>query len=126
MDWRSQRQPQVARSTAEAEVTALNVGLMMLEGAEATLCSMGVRLSVPTLWGDNAASLYLAHGQGSWRTRALANRAAALRSRLEMGTLDFMKVASEDQRADGLTKVFAAPAMARIRAHFNLQQVLVD
>ncbi|CAK0841691.1 unnamed protein product, partial [Prorocentrum cordatum] len=122
VDWRSQRQPQVARSTAEAEVTALNVGLLMLEGAEATLCSMGVRLSVPTLWGDNAASLFLARGQGSWRTRALANRAAALRSRLEMGTLDLVKVASEDQRADGLTKVFAAPAMARIRAHFNLQQ----
>ncbi|CAK0822789.1 unnamed protein product, partial [Prorocentrum cordatum] len=39
IDWRSVKQAQVARSTAEAEITALAMGLVMLEGAEASLAS---------------------------------------------------------------------------------------
>ena len=74
----------------------------------------------PILWGDNAASLCIADGQGSWRTRSLANQAVALRSRLDQGTLELKKVASDDQRADGLTKAFSASAMTRIRSHFGL------
>ena len=102
------------------------MGVTMLEGAEATMASIavGTRGSTPTLWGDNAGSLLIAEGQGSWRTRALANRAAALRSRVGMGTLLLKKVSSEEQRADGLTKVFAAAVMGRIRAHFGLQLIM--
>ncbi|CAK0907605.1 unnamed protein product [Prorocentrum cordatum] len=89
IDWRSQKQPQVARSTAEAGITALKMGVTMLEGAEATMASIAVGTRGSTWVG--------------------------------MGTLLLKKVASEDQRADGLTKVFAAAAMGRIRDHFGLQ-----
>ena len=123
IDWRSVKQAQVARSTAEAEITALAMGVIMLEGAEASLASMMVQVPLPRMWGDNVASLCLARGQGSWRTRALSNRASALRSRVESETLLLDHVGSNEQRADGLTKVFSVPAMARIRDHFGLRAV---
>ena len=95
-------------------------GLFYPSQASASDASTEGKLKVPTLWGDNAASLCIADGQGSWRTRSLANKAVALRSRLDLGTLELKKVSSEEQRADGLAKVFPAPAMARIRGHFGL------
>ena len=126
IDWRSQKQAQIARSTAEAEITALNLGVHMLEGSEAVLHSMCVstKAETPTLWGDNSASLLIAEGQGSWRTRALSNRAVAIRSRVEMGMLIVNKVSSEEQRGDGLTKCNPAPIMGRIREHFGLVALL--
>ena len=96
------------------------MGVIMLEGAEASLASMMVQVPLPSMWGDNVASLCLARGQGSWRTRALSNRASALRSRVESETLLLDHVGSNEQRADGLTKVFSVPAMARIRDYFGL------
>ncbi|CAK0866540.1 unnamed protein product [Prorocentrum cordatum] len=123
IDWRSVKQAQVARSTAEAEITALAMGLVMLEGAEASLASIMVQVPLPRMWGDNVASLCLARGQGSWRTRALTNRASALRSRVESETLLLDHVGSNEQRADGLTKVFSVPAMAWISDHFGLRAV---
>ncbi|CAK0875407.1 unnamed protein product [Prorocentrum cordatum] len=121
IDWRSVRQAQVARSTAEAEIAALAMGVVMFEGAEASLASMMVQLPLSKMWGGSAASLCLARGQGSWRTRALSNRASALRSRMESETLQLDHVGSNEQRADGLTKVFSVPAMSRIRGHFRLR-----
>ena len=57
VEWRSRRQSVVARSTAEAEVTALAKGHAMLEGLGAVLHSMYVDPGVPTIFGDNNASL---------------------------------------------------------------------
>ncbi|CAK0814311.1 unnamed protein product, partial [Prorocentrum cordatum] len=121
IDWRSVKQAQVARSTAEAEIAALAMGLVMLEGAEASLASMMAQVPLPRMRGDSVASLCLARGQGSWRTRALSNRASALRSRVESETLLLDHVRSNEQRADGPTKIFSVPAMARIRGHFGIR-----
>ena len=89
-----------------------------------TAAAVRTERQVPVLWGDNAASLCIAEGQGSWRTRSLANKAVALRSRLDQGTLELRKVASEEQRADGLTKSFPAAVMARIRGQFGLVPIV--
>ena len=121
VDWRSCKQPQPARSTAEAEITALSMGCVMLEGAEAVLGSMGIRPSLVQMWGDNSASLCIATGQGSWRTRALANRASALRARTQQETLSLGFVGTQDQRADGLTKTFSVQGMQQVRKALGLR-----
>ena len=51
IDWRSSKQPQPPRSTAEAEVTALAMGGLVLEGTEAVLNSMLVQPEVTKMWG---------------------------------------------------------------------------
>ncbi|CAK0824458.1 unnamed protein product [Prorocentrum cordatum] len=123
IDWRSSKQPQPPRSTAEAEVTALAMGGLVLEGTEAVLNSMFAQPEVTKMWGDNSASLCIFQGHGSWRTRCLANRAAAIRARVEAKLLDLGHVPSEEQRADGLTKTFSVPGMTKIRAHFGLKDI---
>ena len=111
VEWRSCKQPVVARSTAEAEVSALAMGLVMIEGLEAVLHSMFIDPGVPTLFGDNNASICLANRQGSWRTRSLSNKAAGLRSRLDLGSIILSYVGTKEQRADGLTMFLNAMLM---------------
>ena len=112
VDWRSMKQLQVARNTAESEVTTLALGGVMLEGFEALLASLFVRPGVATLHGDNNASIFLGHGQGSWRSRAYAKRAAGIRSRVKSGDLILEYVGTKEQRADGLTKALSVPLLA--------------
>ena len=90
----------------------LFMGHVMLEGLEAVLDSLSRPPGVPTLYGDNSASICLARRQGSWRTRALAIKAAGLRSRLDLGTFVLQFVPTKDQRADGLTKFLSVPLLA--------------
>ena len=121
VDWRSTKQQQPARSTCEAEVTALASTNLALEGIETVVNSLGIDVGTPLLMGDNTASIFLARGSGSWRTKTLSNRAAGLRDRVERKTVDLRHVASGDQRADGLTKQMSGANMARVRDHFGLR-----
>ena len=123
VDWRSMKQPQVARSTAEAEVSALALGAIVLEGYEQLLQSLYCRHGVATLWGDNSASIFLGHGQGSWRSRAYANKAAGIKSSVRDGSLILQYVGTKEQRADGLTKALSVPLLAVSRQHYGLDRI---
>ena len=123
VDWRSCRQSVDARSTAEAEVTALAMGHVMLEGVEAVLDSMSKPSGIPTLYGDNSASICLARRRGSWRTRALAIKAVGLRSRLDLATFVLEFVPTKDQRADGLTKFLSVQLLAAACRQLGLIRV---
>ena len=122
-EWRSCRQSIVARSTAEAEVTVLAMGHVMVEGLESLLHSMCIAPGAPTLFGDNSASICLAQRQGSWRTRSLANKAAGLRSRLDLGSFILQYVGTKEQRADGLTKFLSVQLMAASSRQLGLIRV---
>ena len=95
----------------------------MLEGFESLLSSLFVRSGVATLYGDNSASIFLGHGQGSWRSRAYANRAAGIRSRVKSGDLILSYVGTKEQRADGLTKALSVPLLAVCRQLLGLQRL---
>ena len=101
VDWRSIKQTQVARGTAEAEITALALGGIVTEGFQALLESMLIRLEGVNISGDNTASLCLTQGQGSWRARCLNNRANGLRCRIQSGDLIVSFAGTGGQRADG-------------------------
>ena len=81
---------------------------------------MLIKAESPKMFGDNQASIHIFKGQGSWRTRCLANRAAALRARIEAGLLFLGFVASAEQKADGLTKTFSVPMMGQVRRALGL------
>ena len=114
IDWRSIKQAQVPRSTGEAELTVLATANLIVEGTESLLNSMEIEV-ISTLIGDNEASISMAHNVNSWRTRALCNRSAGLRSRVEDGTLDVTYISTKEQKADGLTKFLACPQMSTSR-----------
>ena len=96
------------------------MGGVMLEGFEVLLTSLFQRPGPSTLYGDNSASIYLGHGQGSWRSRAYANRAAGIRSRVKSGDLILAYVGTKEQRADGLTKSLSVPLLSTCRTMFGL------
>ena len=119
IDWRSIKQPQPARSTGEAELTVLAVSSLALEGREALFHSLSINVESELL-GDNEASIAMAHGMNSWRTRALCNRSASLKARVSDKTLKLTFVGTDDQYADGLTKFLSVPKMAISRKVLNV------
>ena len=119
VDWRSTKQAQPPRSTGEAELTALATACVALEGLEALLNSMFMMVS-SRIFGDNEASIAIAHGQNSWRTRALCNRAATSKHRINAGTLFVTYVSTTDQKADGFTKFLSVPLMNHSRKELRI------
>ena len=89
----------------------------------ATPHAMCVNAGTPTLFGDNSASICLAQRQGSWRTRSLSNKAAGLRSRLDLRSFILLCVGTKEQRADGLTKFLSVQLMAAAARQLGLLRV---
>ena len=104
-------------------MTALAMDHVMIEGMEAVFHSMCVDAGVSTFFGDNNASICLANRQGSWRTRSLSNKAAGVRSRLDLGSLILSYVGTNQQRADGLTKFLNVVIMQASVMMLGLQRV---
>ena len=67
------------------------------------------------LWGDNAAAIALAtgEGEGSWRTRHLRIRAAILRSALQQNEWHLGHLAGKELVADLFTKIVDGAAFDR-------------
>ena len=110
---------QVARPTGEAELTALATALLAMQGLENLLHSMFVMFD-SFLFGDNDASIAMAHGQHSWRSRALCNRSAGIKSRIDEGTLNLGYVKTSEQKADGLTNFLSVPLVSRSRMELRI------
>ena len=53
---------------------------------------------------DNIAAIVLATGEGSWRTKAAANKVNAVREKVEAGSIKVSYVGTKQQCADSLTK----------------------
>ena len=71
--WKSCKQVQVPRSTAESEVTAMAYSAQYVEGLKALFENIHVQVGTPTLWCDNRAAAHLASSPGEWRAKALVN-----------------------------------------------------
>ena len=70
---------------------------------------------------DNTAAIALASGEGSWRTKAAANKVAAVRERVEHGKLKISYVGTKEQCADSLTKFLrGGPDQNKAREHLSL------
>ena len=65
----------MAKSTADSEVTALAGSVIVGEYVKALLESMLIPIHCISVKCDNRAAIVLSSGEGSWKTKALANRA---------------------------------------------------
>ena len=118
--WKSTKQPQVPRSTAESECTAMAYAAQMLEGLACLFHSLGVDIGKPALYCDNRAAVHLSSGSSEWRTKALVNRIMGVKSLIELGVLELLFKATADMEADALTKFMGAKVLARQRKLWGL------
>ena len=72
--WRTCEQPQIARSTTDSEATAMAMNLNMIDFVISLQESMSVMAGPGLIKCDNKAAIVLATGEGTWKTKALANR----------------------------------------------------
>lgn len=105
ISWLSQRQPTVATSTTEAEITAASdavkevIWLMRLFG------SLNVTLHVPVLQVDNCAAVKLAQNpEFHRRTKHIDLKKLFIREKVCDGTINIAQISTSDQVADIMTK----------------------
>ena len=111
ISWKSTKQTQVPRSTAESECTAMAYSSQFLEGITCLYHSMHVPLDKPVLYCDNRAAARVSSGSSEWRTKALADRILGVRSLIELGFLDVQCMPTADMHADALTKFLSAKGL---------------
>ena len=115
VSWKSTKQPQVPRSTAEAECTAMAYAAQYLEGIEALMIDLKLPLGKPMLYCDNRAAVHLSAGSSEWRTKALANRIMGVRSLIELGQLVLEFKPTLEMEADLLTKYMGNKLLTKQR-----------
>ena len=115
VSWKSTKQPQVPRSTAEAECTAMAYAAQHLEGIEALFIDLKLPVGKPMLYCDNRAAVHLSAGSSEWRTKALVNRILGVRSLIELGKLVLEFKPTLEMEADLLTKYMGNTLLTKQR-----------
>ena len=116
-----EEQSLVTTSSAETELLAASEGTTLMLSIDAMLSDFGVSPTRRELRVDNSAAITLASEEGgSWRTRHLKVRAAALRQRLQDGWATISHCPGEWQLADGLTKILASRRMDFLMREWGL------
>ena len=85
--WRSSKQSIISTSSAESEVQALANTACLADYVKSLRESL--RLPTPTieLRCDSTSAIVLATGEGSWRTKSLANKIYSIREQVEFGSV---------------------------------------
>ena len=85
--WRSAKQSEVSLSSAESEVQALSMAGVLADYITTLRESLCLTTSSVEIRCDNKAAIVLATGEGSWRTKAAANKVSSIREKVENGKL---------------------------------------
>ncbi|CAE6930701.1 GIP [Symbiodinium sp. CCMP2592] len=119
--WKSGRQSLVTTSSAETELLAASEGATLTYSIDAMLSDVGIVPLSREVRVDNSAAITLASEEGgSWRTRHLKVRAAALRQRIQEGWARIAYCPGEWQLADGLTKILPSKRMEMLMRRWGL------
>ena len=81
------KQSEVSLSSAESEVQALSMTGVLADYVMTLRESLCLPTPVVELKCDNTAAIVLATGEGSWRTKAAADKVNFLREKVEKGKL---------------------------------------
>ena len=119
--WRSMKQSVTSLSSAESEVQALAMTGVLADFVSTLRESLCLPTQSMEIRCDNTAAIVLATGEGSWKTKAAANKVAAIRERVEQGEIKVSYVGTKDQCADSLTKFLrGGPDQYKARGHLSL------
>ena len=122
--WRSAKQPKSVLNTAESEVHACactsNIAEYVKELRE-SLCLPTPNVEIRC---DNEATIVLATGEGSWKTKAAANKVYYLRELVALGLVTVNHVPTTLQAADSLTKFLkGGPDQRTARELLGLEEI---
>jgi len=118
ISWSSRLQKLCALSTAESEITAVTDAAKEAVHIKLMCEEVGVRpIGVPlTVWEDNDACLRMGSSmKSSKNARHFATRLRFLNELVHDGTIQFSRVATADQLADGMTKALNGTAFFKFR-----------
>ena len=115
------KQSEVSLSSAESEVQALAMTGVLADYVSTLRESLCLPTPTMEIRCDNTAAIVLASGEGSWRTKAAANKVNAIREKVEKGKLKISYVGTKEQCADSLTKFLrGGPDQNKAREHLSL------
>ncbi|CAE6952631.1 Papst2 [Symbiodinium sp. CCMP2592] len=118
--WRSSRQPTIALSTAEAELTAILEGAVAMLGIESLLVDLNEEIEAKGVGSDSIPALTISAGNGSWRTRHLRLKSAWLQEMITAGAINGFHVPGLIQPADLLTKALASQRIRDLLHRWNM------
>jgi hypothetical protein len=119
ISWSSRLQKLCAQSSAEAEIYAVTDSVkeaihIRLLCEEAGIREVGIPIVV---WEDNSECIHLGHGlRGSKAAKHFECRLRFLNEQVQGNVIDFAKIDTHDQLADGFTKALPGPAFFKFRS----------
>ncbi|WVZ71298.1 hypothetical protein U9M48_019898 [Paspalum notatum var. saurae] len=127
VSWSSRKQSSVATSTCEAEYVASASCCSQILWMLTTLRDYGLTYGrIPTLCDSSSAISIAKNSALHSRTKHIDVRYHFLRDNYEKGMIDIVKVASENQVADILTKPLDLETFARLRGELGVVGEGVD
>ena len=124
IDWCSRLQKLCAQSSAEAEIYAVTDSVKQALHIRLLCEEAGIRTpDMPmTVWEDNQACIQMGHNlRGSNNAKHFELRLRFLNEHIWLKNIEFSKIDTKDQLADGFTKSLPRPAFEKFRS-----SVLVD
>jgi len=118
IDWSSRLQKLCAQSSAEAEIYAVTDGVKQALHVRLLCEESGIRApDIPmTIWEDNQACIQMGHMlKGSNNAKHFELRLRFLNEHVWSRNIEFSKIDTKDQLADGFTKALARPAFEQFR-----------
>jgi hypothetical protein len=118
IDWNSRLQKLCAQSSAEAEIYAVTDGVKQALHIRLLCEESGIRApNIPmTVWEDNQACIQMGHMlKGSNNAKHFELRLRFLNEHVWSRNIEFSKIDTKDQLADGFTKALARPAFELFR-----------
>ena len=118
ISWSSRLQKLVALSSAESEIYAVTDSAK--EACHIKLLCEEAGIREPrkplTIWEDNSACIHMGHGLlGSKAAKHYSVRLRFLNELIHSGTIEFSKIDTKDQVADGFTKALLGLAFFAFR-----------
>ena len=118
ISWSSRLQKLCAQSTAESEIYAVTDSVKEAIHVKLLCEDAGIRPpGIPlTIWEDNTACVHLGHGlKGSKAAKHFEVRLRFLNEQVQNGTVEFARIDTKDQLADGFTKALGGPQFLQFR-----------
>lgn len=124
VSWSSKKQSRVADSSCEAEFVALHAGSQEACWFRYLMQDMGIKVGIVTINEDNQSAIRSASAIGNMRRlKHMDVKYHSVQERIEMEEINVKYIPSEDQVADGFTKLLQKAKFEKFREGLGLEGV---